>query len=86
MSYSIEFMTAAVADLEALTSVIQERILRKIRWLSDNFDVVTPQALSTELSGFFKLRVGDYRVIYSFDIEAQRIIIHKLGHRRDIYT
>jgi len=64
---------------------MQERILRKIRWLSDNFNDVNPQALSANLSGLFKLRVGDYRVIYSFDAEIQIITIHQIGHRRDIY-
>jgi mRNA-degrading endonuclease RelE of RelBE toxin-antitoxin system len=52
-------------------SSIQERVLRKIRWLSENFDDVTPQALTADLSGLFKLRVGDDRVIYAFDVETQ---------------
>jgi mRNA interferase RelE/StbE len=72
--------------LEELTSTIQERILRKIRWLSENFDDVIPQALSADLSGLFKLRVGDCRVIYSFDAVMQIMTIHKVGHRRDVYN
>lgn len=38
MSYQVEFTSEAVIGLEALTSTIQERILRKIRWLVENFD------------------------------------------------
>ncbi|WP_193914548.1 type II toxin-antitoxin system RelE family toxin [Desmonostoc muscorum] len=57
-----------------------------MRWLSENFDNLTPQALSADLSGLFKLRVGNYRVIYSFDTEALLITLHKIGHRRDIYN
>jgi mRNA interferase RelE/StbE len=86
MSYWVEFTPEAVANLEALTSTIQERILRKIHWLAENLDNLSLQALSADLSGLFKLRVGDYRVIYSFDIQTQRITIHKIGHRRDIYN
>jgi mRNA interferase RelE/StbE len=86
MAYLMEFTAEATADLEALAPIIQERILREVRWLSDNFDKVIPQALSANLSGLFKLRVGDYRVIYSFVPEAGRITIHKVGHRRDIYN
>jgi mRNA interferase RelE/StbE len=86
MSYNVEFTPEGLDSLEELTSTIQERILRKIRWLSENFDDVTPQALSANLSGLFKLRVGDYRVIYSFDAEMEIITIHKVGHRRDIYN
>ncbi|WP_334712675.1 type II toxin-antitoxin system RelE family toxin [Nostoc sp.] len=42
--------------------------------------------MSADLSGLFKLRIGYYRVIYSFDIEVQLITIHQVGHRRDIYN
>jgi mRNA interferase RelE/StbE len=86
MSYQIEFKAEAIAGLEVLNSTIQERLLRKIRWLCENFDDLTPQALSADLSGLFKLRAGNYRVIYSFDTEALLITIHRIGHRRDIYN
>jgi mRNA interferase RelE/StbE len=33
----------------------------------------------------FKLRVGDYRVLYEFDVRLGRIYLHYVGHRRDIY-
>ena len=33
----------------------------------------------------FKLRVGDYRVLYEFDIANGRIYLHYVGHRREIY-
>ncbi len=34
----------------------------------------------------FKLRVGDYRVLYEFDLAAGRIFLHYVGHRREIYN
>lgn len=86
MSYDIEFTSEAIVEFETLTSTIQERVLRKIRWLSENFGELTPQSLSADLSGLFKLRIGDYRIIYSFDTKAQLITIHKVGHRRDVYS
>ena len=33
----------------------------------------------------FKLRVGDYRVLYEFEVKQGRIYLHYVGHRRDIY-
>jgi mRNA interferase RelE/StbE len=33
----------------------------------------------------FKLRVGDYRVLYEFDVKLGRVYLHFVGHRRDIY-
>ncbi|WP_230400971.1 type II toxin-antitoxin system RelE/ParE family toxin [Microcystis aeruginosa] len=44
---------------------------------------MTPLPLTREWSGFYKLRVGDYRVIYEFDRES-RIII-RVGHRSEVY-
>lgn len=38
-----------------------------------------------DLAGFYKLRVGDYRVIYEILHEEQMIVIHEVGHRREIY-
>lgn len=86
MTYYVEFTSEATDGLEQLTSTIQQRILSKIRWLSENFDNLTPQALSADLSGLFKLRIGDYRIIYSFDTNKQCITVHKVGHRRDVYN
>lgn len=33
----------------------------------------------------FKLRVGDYRVLYEFDVKLGHIYLHYVGHRREIY-
>ncbi|MBW4572905.1 MAG: type II toxin-antitoxin system RelE/ParE family toxin [Tolypothrix carrinoi HA7290-LM1] len=69
MSYIIEYEPEALADLEKLTQAVRERVVKKINWLAENFDQVNPQSLTADLSGFFKLRVGDYRVIYEFNRE-----------------
>jgi mRNA interferase RelE/StbE len=75
MSYTVEFTPVGIAGLEDLTPTIQEHILRKVRWLSENFSQISPQGLSADLSGLFKIRVGDYRVIYSCDEEAKIVTI-----------
>ena len=85
MDYSIEFRPEAIVNLEKLDPVIQQRALNKIKWLGTNFDQLTPQPLTDELSGLFKLRIGDYRAIYSFSIDTQTIVIHDIGHRSQIY-
>jgi mRNA interferase RelE/StbE len=33
----------------------------------------------------FKMRVGDYRVLYEFDVKLGRIYLHYVGNRREIY-
>jgi mRNA interferase RelE/StbE len=41
--------------------------------------------LSGGLAGFYRLRVGDLRVIYEILDREQTLIVHAIGHRRDIY-
>ena len=85
MTYHIEFSPEARQDLAQLDKVVAERILRKLRWLSENFDILTPETLSGEWKDLFKLRVGSYRVIYTVNYKEQLLTIHLVGHRRDIY-
>lgn len=86
MSYIIEYEPEALAYLEKLTQAVRERVVKKINWLAENFEQVNPQPLTAELSGFFKLRVGDYRVIYEFNCEEKIIFIDRIGHRREVYN
>ncbi|MBW4693228.1 MAG: type II toxin-antitoxin system RelE/ParE family toxin [Lyngbya sp. HA4199-MV5] len=86
MSYLVEFEPAAFNDFEALDTAVRDRILKKINWLAKNFDQITPQALTGDLADFFKLRVGDYRVLYDFSREDQIIAIIRVRHRRNVYT
>lgn len=83
--YSVEFLPTAKDDLTALDKVIAQRILKKIRWLAENFEQITPQPLSGNWHGFFKLRVGSYRVIYTLTPTSTTILIHFIKHRREVY-
>jgi mRNA interferase RelE/StbE len=85
MPYSVRFAERAIADMQRLAPTARRRILRRIQWLAENFESLIPLPLTGDLAGFFKLRVGDYRVVYSI-VQAERILVVQLvGHRRDIY-
>jgi len=83
--YRIVILPKALRSLESLDKPVAERIIDRLSWLSENLDALTPLPLRGGFSGTYKLRVGDWRVIYSFDIERRSITIHLIGHRRDIY-
>lgn len=85
MNYSVKLTAEALVNQEKLTQAMRDRIISKINWLAENFEQINPMPLSANLAGFFKLRVGDYRVIYSFNKDLQIITIHQIGHRREIY-
>jgi mRNA interferase RelE/StbE len=72
-----------IEDLQRLDKPIAKRILNKTTWLSDHFNNITPEPLSGELAGSFKLRIGDWRVIYT--IETDVLVIQAIGHRSEVY-
>lgn len=88
MSFEVGFRPEAEEDLAKLETqdrITAQRILAKIKWLAENCALVNHEPLSGELAGFFKRRVGDYRIIYMVDTYNKFIEICMIGHRRDIY-
>lgn len=83
--YTIEFFDDAIEDLKHIDKKMTRRILNRIQWFVENFDLIKPIPLKGKLMGLFKFRVGDYRVIYQIIRKENIIIIHAIGHRRDIY-
>jgi mRNA interferase RelE/StbE len=84
--YQVEFTAEAEADLTGLSKELAQRILKKVRWLAETIEVITPEPLTGQWKGLYKLRVGDYRVLYTLDQgEASTIVIHLVKHRREVY-
>jgi mRNA interferase RelE/StbE len=83
--YQIRILDGAARELARLDKQVGQRIVRRIRWLAENLDDVKPTALTGDLAGLFKLRVGNYRVIYEILHGERVIVIHLVGHRREIY-
>jgi mRNA interferase RelE/StbE len=83
--YRVQLLDTASKDLAGLDKPVARRIVERIYWLAENLKDVSPEALTGHLQGLFKLRVGDYRVVYQLLHEEQVIMIHMIGHRRAIY-
>ena len=83
--FSLELMPEARDDLAGLNEPVARRILSKLRWLAENLNVVTPEPLTGQWKGVFKLRIGDYRALYTVDRTGQRITVHLIKHRREVY-
>ncbi len=75
----------ASQDLARLDKPIGRRIVQRINWLAANLDAIRLEALTGDLAGLYKLRVGHYRVIYEVLWDEETIVIHAIGHRREIY-
>ena len=83
--YQVIILPKALKDLSRLDKSISERIIDKLTWLSENIETIHPLPLSEKYSEFFKLKIGDWRVIYDIDNNKKVNMVHKVGHRREIY-
>jgi len=61
------------------------RLMGKIEWLWANRRVVNHSPLSGQLTGFFRRRLGKYRIIYTYDPNPDELVIRLVGPRDDIY-
>ena len=84
-TYRVRTLAAAARDLARLDKPVRYRVAERLKWLTENLDNIRPEPLVGDLLGLCKLRVGDYRVVYQILYDEQTILIHAVGHRRDIY-
>jgi mRNA interferase RelE/StbE len=71
------------SDFFKLPSAIQERIQKKIDLMGSRLaDFPHYRMIESE---HCRLRIGDYRIIYSFDPSKNEIYLVAIGHRREIY-
>jgi len=83
--YKVYFSTEAEASLRQLDKQVSQRVLDRIKWLSLHVEDISHRALTSNLRGLFKLRVGDFRVLYEIKYNTASVTIRFIGHRSDIY-
>jgi mRNA interferase RelE/StbE len=81
--YRIELRPAALRALRKLDPQVGRRIRGAIALLAE--DPRPPNAKKLRGRDAFRVRVGDYRVIYTVDDGILLIVVVTLGHRRDVY-
>jgi mRNA interferase RelE/StbE len=82
-SYKLLIKASAAKELEALPRKDRSRIAAKMEGLADNPHPPGSEKLSGEEK--YRLRQGDYRVLYSIQDANATVTIVKIGHRRDVY-
>ena len=85
MRWRVEFSKAGERDLSALDKPVRREIIDRLEWLAENFESTTPLPLHGQWKGFFKLRIGDWRIIYMFDASNKLISVRAIDHRSKIY-
>ena len=66
-----------------LPPVLRARIERKIDEIGSRLQAYPHHRLKG--SNRYRARIGDYRIIYTFDLEQNKIHLLAIGHRREIY-
>ncbi|WP_332445479.1 type II toxin-antitoxin system RelE/ParE family toxin [Dehalococcoides mccartyi] len=81
--YRIDLRRKAQQDLDKLPKKDFEAVIEKIKELAN-----TPRPKGIEKlkgSGLWRVRQGDYRIVYNIDDKQSQVIIVRIGNRRDIY-
>lgn len=83
MGYEVRIIRSAEKDLDLLPAVVHARISQRILNLENN---PRPRGIK-KLSGReeYRLRVGDYRILYLVDDIKGTVTVMAVGHRREVY-
>lgn len=83
MSYRVEVLPAAVREIRKLPPEAKRRVQAVIELLSEN--PRPPAATRLTARREWRVRTGDYRVLYRIDDDILTIVVVRAGHRRDVY-
>ncbi|MBX3293103.1 MAG: type II toxin-antitoxin system RelE/ParE family toxin [Acidobacteria bacterium] len=81
--YKVEFKPSVRKDLDAIPIADRRRILKRIRSLAND-----PRPIGCQkLTGLeqYRIRQGNYRILYSIEDDRLVVIVVKVGHRREVY-
>lgn len=83
-AYSVILKPSVEKDLRTLPATLRVRVLERVAQLQE--EPLPRQAI--KLAGgeqWYRIRVGDYRIVYGIDRDARQITIHYVRHRHDVY-
>lgn len=84
MTYQVEIAPAAKRQIKKLVNQTQELIIQRLQELAEN---PRPHGV-LKMEGnenLYRVRVGDYRIIYQIQDRTLLIVVVKVGHRGDVY-
>jgi len=82
--YQIKFQSSVEKDLRKLSSENCDRLLARIDELAN--EPLPVQAIKLKgTEGLYRVRVGDYRIIYELNESTKSILIHYVRHQREVY-
>ncbi|KKR08759.1 MAG: hypothetical protein UT37_C0027G0007 [Parcubacteria group bacterium GW2011_GWA2_39_18] len=83
--WTLEFSLEAEKDLVKLDRETRRRIIDKLDWLVTNFENILPSILTGEFREFYKLRAGDWRIMYKVNWHHRVIVVCYIDWRDKAY-
>ena len=83
MPYIVHLKRSAEKELADLPRAVHQRIIKRLLTLKAN--PLPPGAKKLGGGESYRIRVGDYRVLYTIDDTLQKIEVSAVGHRREVY-
>lgn len=80
--YKLYYTKSAFKDIRKLDAVARKKVKSKLELFS-KYPLSHARRLTDPALGKFRWRVGDYRVV--FDLKGSKIIILRVGHRKEVY-
>ena len=84
MRYTVEFTVSAAREFRSLDRQMQRRISAKVAELAENPFPPGVRKFQGE-DNHWRIRVGDYRIIYRGEKQRVVVVIVRIGHRREVY-
>ena len=84
LSYILKIDDKVIKDLKKIDKTWQKRILSKMKTTLIE-DPYSGKKLVGNLSPFWRLRVGDYRIIYAIEEKIVTVEVVKIRHRKEVY-
>ena len=83
MAYQVIIKKSVEKELDSLSAKLRERIIQRLLALEENPRPQGVKKLQGEES--YRLRIGDYRALYSIDDKKKEVLVYAVGHRREVY-
>ena len=86
MAYRVEYRAPARRELGRLPRHARRQVRAALDTLSANPRPPSALWMWGDWEGYWRLTVGEYRVVYAIDDRVERIIVVRVGHRSDVYA
>ena len=83
MAYEVQISKQAAKDFLTFQPKVQQQVSNKIDLLSDPYQAPGVKRLQGQWAGYWRMRSGDYRIVFTVNDETRKVRVTWLGNRRD---